>query len=904
MNTLQAKTVRAPTGDKEIECAVFAVTDPTTPFVFHNIAEVLNAYMFSFWIRGDSAGQIVIEGQSVTVTTEWSKWELLIYASSTDIAMYFKTKGTFYICESKLESGNKATAWSPAPEDMEERADGLDKRITSAETSIVQTSNKIESLVKSTSSIDSRLSAAESRITQNADGISAVVKTTESIKTSTDEKFSATDSEIGALNVFKGATVKNFETVNSNISDVSNALDDFKASEAVKWKSAESKITQNADGISAVVKTTESIKTSTDEKFSATDGKIDTLSGNLSDFKSSTKAEFENTNSNVSETSDALANFKTSEAAKWKSAESKITQNADGISSLVKTTTSLGGRLDTAEASIKMNSGAIELKVNKNGIVSAINQSSESVKIQASKISLEGLTTINNLFKVNTDGSIEATNATISGKITASTGTIGGWRITADALDSTNSKGNYIFLANGSNTNQDVLVVRTGAGTTADPYCWPVIVRATGQAIFDNANITGEIHATTATIDEIVKMKDIGGSTVTVLSAGVSIDDPHSLWINPWGEIDTVRIRGNSVEIGGNFNVAGGSAQFDSDVSVAGEIHAPCIELSNHKAYIDFHCDYSTADFTSRIIEASSGVLRINSLDVSSDDRLTFTNHKGGFYMIDDVWVRTYGNKNFYCDQTIRSHKGLQVEGLDDGGAGLRLAYGNYGFMIRNDGVNTYFLLTNSGDPYGQWRNVYPFIIDNSNGTTQVTDLYFNDWSGTNRKPIASMTGDGRRIAYLSSNKGGAVGINGQYGNSDFATRMVNTTSSDVRLKTNVVPTEEQGLPMLRRIKMRSFDWTDTGKHQKIGFVADELEELDPSFSIGGGYDEDGCMIIKSVDSFYLSGYVVKGIQELDLCTQQLKQENFELKTHIGSIEYALNQAFVKIGELEKKLTA
>ena len=248
---------------------------------------------------------------------------------------------------------------------------------------------------------------------------------------------------------------------------------------------------------------------------------------------------------------------------------------------------------------------------------------------------------------------------------------------------------------------------------------------------------------------------------------------------------------------------------------------------------------------------------------------------------------------------------------LDDGRwSQFRAVYGNYGFMIRNDGANTYFLLTNSGDPYGQWRNVFPFRIDNSNGKvvmaerTEAADLYFNDWSGTNRKPIASMTGDGRRIAYLSSNKGGAVGINGQYGNSDFATRMINTTSSDVRLKTNIVTTEERGLPILRQIKMRSFDWTDTGKHQRIGFVADELEELDPSFSIGGGYDEDGCMIIKSVDSFYLSGYIVKGIQELDLCTQQLKQENFELKTNIRSIEYALNQVFAKIGEIEKEINS
>lgn len=595
-------------------------------------------------------------------------------------------------------------------------------------------------------------------------------------------------------------------------------------------------------------------------------------------------------------------------AADIKQTNTNLTLVASRTSTLESGMTDAKKRLDTAEASIKVNSDAIELKVNKNGIVSAINQTSESVKIQASKISLEGLTTINNLFKVNTDGSIEATNAVISGKITASTGTIGGWRITADALDNTNSKGNYTYFANGSNVNQDVLVVRTGAGTTADPYRWPVIVRATGQAIFDNANITGNIHATTATIDEIIKMKDIGGSTVTVLSAGVSVDDPHSLWINPWGEIGTVRIRGESVEIGGNFNVAGGSAQFDSDVSVAGELYAPCIELSNNKAYIDFHQGYSTADFTSRIIECSAGVLRINSMDVSSDDRLTFTNHKGGFYMIDDYWVRVYGSKNLYCDQTIRSSKGIQADGLDDGGAQFRAVNGNYGFMIRNDGANTYFLLTYSGDQYGQWHNVFPFYIQNSDGhvfmseRTEANDLYSKDWSGTFRKPVSSANTSGKQIAYIESRSGGSLGISGQYGGSKFAVRTIGTSSSDIRLKTHIKETTADGLAMIRRIRMKQFDWVDAGVHQPIGFIADELEALDTNLSIGGGYEDDGTMNVKSVNEFYLMGYAIKGIQELDTESSVQKDRIRTLEAQLDTMRVILDQAFERIAKLEKQL--
>lgn len=50
---------------------------------------------------------------------------------------------------------------------------------------------------------------------------------------------------------------------------------------------------------------------------------------------------------------------------------------------------------------------------------------------------------------------------------------------------------------------------------------------------------------------------------------------------------------------------------------------------------------------------------------------------------------------------------------------GFRIAYGNYGFFIRNDGGNTYFMLTNSGDQMGGWNGLRPLTISNSTG--QVT---------------------------------------------------------------------------------------------------------------------------------------------------------------------------------------
>ncbi|MCN8168246.1 phage tail protein, partial [Escherichia coli] len=51
---------------------------------------------------------------------------------------------------------------------------------------------------------------------------------------------------------------------------------------------------------------------------------------------------------------------------------------------------------------------------------------------------------------------------------------------------------------------------------------------------------------------------------------------------------------------------------------------------------------------------------------------------------------------------------------------GLRIAYGNYGFFIRNDGSNTYFMLTNSGDNMGTYNGLRPLWINNATGAVSM----------------------------------------------------------------------------------------------------------------------------------------------------------------------------------------
>lgn len=144
------------------------------------------------------------------------------------------------------------------------------------------------------------------------------------------------------------------------------------------------------------------------------------------------------------------------------------------------------------------------------------------------------------------------------------------------------------------------------------------------------------------------------------------------------------------------------------------------------------------------------------------------------------------------------------------------------------------------------------------------------------RQPVASVSADDSQVAYLFSGTGSKhgdaatyrrLGIRAKWGGSGFSTDYLYTTSqvSDIRLKENIENSETDALETVNQMKVRQFDWKKErgGWHQNIGFVADELEEIDPNLALGGGYDENGEMDIKQINSPYLLNYAIKAIQEL-----------------------------------------
>lgn len=162
------------------------------------------------------------------------------------------------------------------------------------------------------------------------------------------------------------------------------------------------------------------------------------------------------------------------------------------------------------------------------------------------------------------------------------------------------------------------------------------------------------------------------------------------------------------------------------------------------------------------------------------------------------------------------------------------------------------------------------------------------------RQPVASVSADDSQVAYLSSGTGSKhgetivhhrLGIRAKWGGAGFSTDYLYTDGqvSDIRLKENIESSETDALETINQMKVRQFDWKERmgGWHQDIGFVADELEEIDPNLALGGGYDENGEMDIKQINSPYLLNYAIKAIQELSAKVDEQEKRIKELERRL-----------------------
>lgn len=121
-----------------------------------------------------------------------------------------------------------------------------------------------------------------------------------------------------------------------------------------------------------------------------------------------------------------------------------------------------------------------------------------------------------------------------------------------------------------------------------------------------------------------------------------------------------------------------------------------------------------------------------------------------------------------------------------------------------------------------------------------------------------------------------------------YGAKGVSWWDSDARMKESVEQAEASALDAIRSIDHRSFDMKDGGRHYKIGYIAQELEEIDPNFvlKVPESREIDGEWVFTGdqkyqVDERGLIPYLSKAIQELADKVETLEARVAELEGDI-----------------------
>lgn len=136
--------------------------------------------------------------------------------------------------------------------------------------------------------------------------------------------------------------------------------------------------------------------------------------------------------------------------------------------------------------------------------------------------------------------------------------------------------------------------------------------------------------------------------------------------------------------------------------------------------------------------------------------------------------------------------------------------------------------------------------------------------------------------------------------------------SSDERLKTNILPFTRSLLPELSRLGIVSYAWKETGEQVKAGFTAQNMQSVFPELVEA---NDAGILGIKTLE---LMPYVIKGVQELSSKAEDLQEQikkvrcqqegdTISLRAQVSSLQYQLQQAFNQLAiqaEQIKKLQA
>ena len=235
------------------------------------------------------------------------------------------------------------------------------------------------------------------------------------------------------------------EKVDSTTNTLNSKIDQTASSITSKITQVETKHGQDISNLSSSITQTANTLTS---EISKIDKKIDDTSTTLNTKITQTQESISTEVGKVeTKLNNAVSTFNT-----------KFTQTESSVSSAVQRVEQIGKQTSEWGSLIEQTADAIELKVDKNGIISAINMSPESIDISSDKINLSGYTTFTDLStygKTTINGS-NITTGTISADRLNLTGAISWGDLdsdTQDALEDIEDTANAAYLLAAQNNS-------------------------------------------------------------------------------------------------------------------------------------------------------------------------------------------------------------------------------------------------------------------------------------------------------------------------------------------------------------------------------------------------------------------------------------------------------------------
>lgn len=397
-----------------------------------------------------------------------------------------------------------------------------------------------------------------------------------------------------------------------------------------------------------------------------------------------------------------------------------------------------------------------------------------------------------------------------------------------------------------------------------------------------NITATGTITGGTIKGTEVSGPTITGGqiSGTTVSADSMTAKESYSIF-NGTNSQKILYFDGTSIKLGKmgtgtSIQSGAGFEFFDKTITMYGSLSLYSGDITT-PGKVEGKTITATADINTDTIYASNWFRSRGNTGWYSED------YGGGWYMTDSDWIRAYNGKGITTDGNMSIGGFIQSNNI------INTTYeyqSNRGSVDWRFGAATGTSDENFFSFYNANNGIIPLAIDGNFGNIYVG--YNVGGSGSNTAVgiyLGEKVAGNRAFIYHGDSYAGSIWIQTRLDGSwkwFSLGRVCSTALSDIRLKGNIRDTEvENATKVIESMKIRSFERKDSHKKYKIGFIADELEQLDPNLVDGGG-EVDGHPYYKSVNNLQMLAYVVKSMQELNQRVSELEKENEKLKRKLN----------------------